>query len=134
MALIKCPKCGKDVLDDASFCPYCQEKIADGEKSRNQPRTETTKVSGGEMNSYVILSIVSFVVSAICFAYGFFKCFVYVSGEYGTSVNAYVGGDAYNYIINAGYTVAFWVLTLVFVIIGVACLVLNKLNKISEKL
>jgi hypothetical protein len=41
--------------------------------------------------------------------------------------NAYVGGDAYNYIINANYFTGFMVMALILVIIGSAFLICNEL-------
>ncbi|AOM84461.1 hypothetical protein [Salisediminibacterium beveridgei] len=57
------------------------------------------------------------VVSA---GFGFYKYWYYDNSEgFGaTPVNAYVGGDAYNYIINANYMIAFFVLALVFVVLA----------------
>ena len=46
-----------------------------------------------------------FVIGIIFVSLGFYKKNVYENGEYSWSQqkNAYVGGDAYNYIINANY-------------------------------
>jgi hypothetical protein len=78
------------------------------------------------------------VVSIIC--YGFAGFFVYKGYDKMTnyfnsdsltlsSHNAYVGGDAYNYIINAGQATAFFVVALTCVIIASTILILNKLNQ-----
>ncbi|HLR34175.1 MAG TPA: hypothetical protein VK071_02475 [Tissierellales bacterium] len=45
------------------------------------------------------------------------------------SKNAYVGGDAYNYIINAGLATAWFVLAGVCAIIGLAFVVARYLNE-----
>ena len=52
--------------------------------------------------------------------FGFYKYWYYDNSEgyAATPVNAYVGGDAYNYIINANYMIAFFVLALIFVVIA----------------
>lgn len=62
--------------------------------------------------------------------------YVYRNSEYFTSrnVNAYVGGDAYNYIINGNYATAFFVLAAVFVIMGIGFAVLYYLSKIDNSL
>lgn len=54
---------------------------------------------------YIIASIVLLILSIVCIAMGFDKMLNYHNSEYYTSSdrNAYVGGDAYNYIINASY-------------------------------
>lgn len=44
--------------------------------------------------------------------------FVYTGTSISHPINAYVGGDAYNYIINANYATAFFVLGIFFVIVG----------------
>ena len=58
---------------------------------------------------------------------GFHKLFVYESpDDFGDAVNAYVGGDAYNYIINAGQATAYFVLCVLFAVIAMTCLLLDK--------
>lgn len=47
----------------------------------------------------------------------------------GAKINAYVGGDAYKYIINANYATAYFVLALIFTIIGCTLLICNVLQK-----
>ncbi|GGI18470.1 hypothetical protein [Gottfriedia solisilvae] len=65
------------------------------------------------------LSKVLFVLAFVCMLLGSYKLFVYDSGEYSDeSKNAYVGGDAYNYIINAGQSTAYFVMTGVFSMLG----------------
>jgi len=63
-------------------------------------------------------SAFSFIFSGILVCVGLYKMFVY-DDFYGT--NAYVRGDAYNYIINAGYAVGFFVLAVLFAIVGFTC-------------
>lgn len=61
---------------------------------------------------------------------GFYKIFFYTNFETPIlskqNVNAYVGGDAYNYIINASYSTSYFVLALLFTILGCTTLILNK--------
>lgn len=47
------------------------------------------------------------------------------------NVNAYVGGDAYNYIINSERAVAWFVIALICVIIASAILIIIKLNSLQ---
>ncbi|ADH97775.1 hypothetical protein [Salisediminibacterium selenitireducens] len=58
--------------------------------------------------------------SVVSAGFGFYKYWHYDNSEgyAATPVNAYVGGDAYNYIINANYMIAFFVLALIFVVIA----------------
>ncbi len=67
---------------------------------------------------------------------GFNKMFVYHSSEYAFSLskNAYVGGDAYNYIINANYATGYFVLTLLLLVAGIGCGVLYYLSRDYETL
>ncbi len=55
-----------------------------------------------------------------CFICGLWEIAVYVNEE-DLLVNAHVGGDAYNYIINACQATAFWVLSGVFLIAAFGC-------------
>lgn len=50
------------------------------------------------------MSIIALVLACMCFLGAFIKKNIYSndSDDFGY-INAYVGGDAYNYIINAGY-------------------------------
>ena len=43
--------------------------------------------------------------------------------------NAYVGGDAYNYIINGNYATAFFVLTTMFVLAAIGLMILHYVSK-----
>ena len=81
-----------------------------------------------------ILSGISFFVSLIFLYMGFDKIYSYDNGELypHTYHNAYVGGDAYNYIINGNYATAFFVLTLTFAMLGVGFCVLSYMRKMSE--
>ena len=69
-------------------------------------------------NNLVKLSIVFFLVSMWFLGFGFYKIYVYDSYE---PLNAYVGGDAYNYIINGNYATGYFVLCIGFLISGLLC-------------
>ena len=64
-------------------------------------------------------------LSVLCICIGFYKMFVYENGEYSWSShkNVYVGGDAYNFIINGTYATAFFVLGIGGMISGMLCLI-----------
>ena len=85
-------------------------------------------------NVWKILSGVSFFVSLIFLYMGFDKIYSYDNGELYpyTYHNAYVGGDAYNYIINGNYATAYFVLTLTFAMLGIGFCVLSYMRKMSE--
>lgn len=86
-------------------------------------------------SSFKVLSIISFVATAVFIYLGFDKMANYSSGDiYPYKLhNAYVGGDAYNYIINGNYATAFFVLASMFAIIGIGLAVMYYLSKLSEQ-
>ncbi len=78
------------------------------------------------------IAILSYIISAVFIGLGFHKLYVYKHSEtfIDNNINSYVGGDAYNYIINTGYATSFFVVATLFVIIGSTMVVLIKLNDI----
>lgn len=82
----------------------------------------------------ILFATVGFLGSAICIFAGFYKIYVYENysdEDYliGQSKNAYVGGDAYNYIINGTYATAYFVLALICMLFACTMLVLNAMSK-----
>jgi hypothetical protein len=75
-----------------------------------------------------VLSGLSFLISCIMIYLGFNKMTQYDSVLH---KNSYVGGDAYNYIINGTYATSFFVLALVFSILGIGFIIVSYLDKIS---
>ncbi len=73
---------------------------------------------------FLVIAIVFYIVSGVMLYKGYDKMTNYYNSEYSTSrnVNAYVGGDAYNYIINGNYATGFFVLATGFIIAGTICL------------
>lgn len=47
-------------------------------------------------------------------------------------VNAYVGGDAYNFIINSNYFTGYMVMALILVLIGSTILICNEINQLKK--
>ena len=66
-----------------------------------------------------------FLASGIFLYKGYDKMSNYRSPQYysSNSVNAYVGGDGYNYIINGNYATGFFVLAMGFFIAGTVCVI-----------
>ncbi|MCZ8538532.1 hypothetical protein M9R32_15160 [Paenisporosarcina quisquiliarum] len=88
-----------------------------------------------EENNLGVFSFLSFIVSAIFVGIGFHKIFAYENvdaEEYEylaeDNVNSYVGGDAYNFIINANYATGYFVLATLFVIIACTLLIIKELR------
>lgn len=82
-----------------------------------------------------ILSGTSFIISIVALMYGFDKMFNYSNGEAPPYEyhNAYVGGDAYNYIINSNYATSFFVLATMFALMGIGFIVLYYLSKMADE-
>lgn len=80
------------------------------------------------------LSSISFIISAIVMWLGLDKMFNYNNGElYPYEYhNAYVGGDAYNYIINGNYATGFFVLATMFALMGIGFIVLYYLSRMAD--
>lgn len=81
-----------------------------------------------------IIGILFMLSSAIPFYLGFDKILNYENSEYFSilSKNAYVGGDAYNYIINANYFTGYMVLGLALILIGGVILICNEISQLRN--
>lgn len=75
---------------------------------------------------FVVTIDMIFVVILVCM--GLYKLNVYTNTDY-ESVNAYVGGDCYNYIINGLYAVGDFILAFMFEIFGIYLHRIANLNK-----
>ena len=147
-----CKNCGQELADGVQFCPACgaevkqvsaangQEAISAAAANANlQPeQTETTaaatKPAAKELSNWCYGAIVSAILAFVTLCMGFNKLWRYDSGdEYGfDAVNAYVGGDAYNYIINGTHAIAYFVLTTMFVLLAIGLLILHYLSQKEE--
>ncbi len=112
-------------------------------KSPEQPKidikTETEamqeRIPGNIFSFWSISSLISFIVSAIMINNGYRKISVYSNSDFHPydNVNAYVKGDAYNYIINSNYSTGFYVLALLFTVLGVGFLLIHFMTKKDVK-
>lgn len=107
-----CPNCG-DVINDRvdlgapqpSFCPKCGYNLrapkapSSNVKFVEKQRTGATRKM---VKALLALSIILILIGGALFTKGAYVKNVYKNYTF-TSANAYVGGDAYNYIINASY-------------------------------
>ena len=93
------------------------------------------QVSNGKFCIWCWLSLLSFIGAGISFYKGVDKMVNYYNSElsFVKSVNAYVGGDAYNYIINGTYSTAFFVLTAMFVLAGIGFIMLHYLSDLRAE-
>ncbi|WP_223553210.1 hypothetical protein [Lysinibacillus sphaericus] len=90
---------------------------------------------------YTGFSVVGFFGAIVSMGMGFYKMFVYENFDdedsYFSSeenVNAYVGGDAYNFIINGTYTTSYFVLALVFMVFACTMLILKSIYQNSRSM
>ncbi|MBW9146553.1 hypothetical protein K2F40_16175 [Clostridium sp. CM028] len=80
-----------------------------------------------------LLSAVMFIVSSVMIYLGYDKLTNYYSSDVSSlTKNSYVGGDAYNYIINGTRATSFFVLATMFAILGVSFIMIGYLDKISN--
>lgn len=81
------------------------------------------------------MSVFCYIMSSIFIISGFYKMWFYSSpstpipGVFGGGLNAYVGGDAYNYIINANYATAYFTIAIFFLLAGVSVNIIKLLNE-----
>ncbi len=119
-----------------------EEKEPTSEESEELARENETSSSNERYNyltddllpgfGWKASCIISIFVSIIPLCFGFYKLFAY-NNSYYSLVNAYVEGDAYNYIINANYATACFVLVAVLILFSAFCGVMWKLTQISNK-
>lgn len=119
-----------------------EENEPDNKESEELARENETSSSNERYNyltddllpgfGWKVSCIISIFVSIIPLCFGFYKLFAY-NNSYYSLVNAYVEGDAYNYIINANYATACFVLVAVLILFSAFCGVMWKLTQISDK-
>lgn len=157
MDVIKCFECGCEVSTNTKICPNCGinlEKVDNCVNKENDllknvvtpttstdKKTDNTKAKKSLINTFknisIIVCIVALCIGLFATVEGIDKKNNYYNSENYTSLNenAYVGGDAYNYIINGTYFTAYFTLAsgmyIVSAISGVYAM--NLLLKIDEK-
>lgn len=127
-----CPNCSQEIAEEVVICPFCKKDLADTTPTNNV--TKNTEAANDGF-TFPKESIFSYALAAIFVVTGFYKMWAYSNGEeypYDV-VNAYVGGDAYNYIINANYTVAYFVLALTLVLLGSTFAIVKAITLKKER-
>ncbi|WP_353892462.1 hypothetical protein PRVXH_001808 [Proteinivorax hydrogeniformans] len=79
----------------------------------------------------ILAALISYGLAAIFVGRGFYKMYVYDSGY--NAVNAYVGGDAYNYIINSNYATGYFTLAILCAVIGATFVMAHYLSVCIDK-
>lgn len=127
---LKCDNCGWEV---PSQNPNQSESLRDSSVALQAPvLKKTAKI---KLSVWLKLAIASLCCGFFTFCEGLNKMFRYDSGDLypHNYVNAYVGGDAYNYIINGNYATAFFVLTTMFVLTAVGLVIIHYTSQKEEK-
>lgn len=134
-----CKKCGQ-LLDETLLCKACGmqntksdsdvQMGSDGNSNVNAEKQQDAQQKS-EKKIYRWLSWLSFALSLIPLYKGYDKIAHYNSGDYYPykTINAYVGGDAYNYIINGNYATAYFVLAVGLALIGVGFLIVYYISR-----
>ena len=107
-----CERCGFELEEGIQECPRCDKEGG----NQNYKNLTTNVIIKEKMGSLQIIGLISVVSGIVFWIYGFYKMMVYDGENY---VNSYVGGDAYNIIINAIYFTGFAVIGGTLIIVGV---------------
>ncbi|MGE8037771.1 hypothetical protein B1B04_12410 [Lysinibacillus sp. KCTC 33748] len=104
-------------------------------EERFNEQNDNKKLNKQSKAPYTLYSVLGFIGAIISIGMGFYKMFVYESADEDSyfsskeNINAYVGGDAYNYIINGTYTTSYFVLALVCMVFACSMLILKSINQ-----
>lgn len=150
-----CKKCGAIIPSGSTKCEKCgtvfTQNIPESTIVIEPQETETSKTDvdiatpvsaqapfspsalKNKLSVWCWLAVTSFCCGVFTLYKGFDKMLNYDSGDYYPYkyVNAYVGGDAYNYIINGTYATAYFVLTAMFVLASIGLVIVHYLAKCS---
>lgn len=117
--LIRCPECGQEVKDTETSCPECGYPITKYEKKRQMSRKSCVDGLRSMRTMVIIFAVICFIVSGVFFGKSNNVKNEYHNSEYSVlNKNAYVGGDAYNYIINGTYFTGYSVIASATLICG----------------
>ena len=141
-----CKNCGKMIPDGHAKCESCGWEVPHPapEAARPVPAEEHVQPAAASAPPQKItakwsvwcwLAAASLCCSFFTLYMGLDKMFRYDSGDAypHNYVNAYVGGDAYNYIINGTYATAFFVLTAMFVLAAIGLVVVHYVSQKEER-
>ena len=144
-----CAKCGKEIMDDAVICPSCGVRC-DEQGTSNPAPIQQVNINNGVKNNAkdkvnIKKTMVSNIIPVLFLVIGLL---MFVDGMdlgvpsdylYPFDVTEYVGGDAYNYIIEAslrgGRIAAAEISKCINVSIGllIACVSALRLKIVKEK-
>ena len=96
------------------------------QKDENKDATNSTIEEG------TVGATIFFILSAIFLGIGFYKLWAYDDSTY-SPVNKYVGGDAYNYIINSNLATAYFTVAILFTLIALGFLLIGTIKNKNNK-
>lgn len=141
MALRECPVCGKEVSTNAFKCMYCnaefepiqseKTKVENLESENHNSEVAIVKESKGDQTDYHLISLITIILGCISWGIGIYKILVYKSGELYPydPINCYVGGDAYNLLINGVYFAGLAVIGGTLIISGILIMIYGKIQQ-----
>lgn len=124
----------KDLIDleMGDIADLEKEPIEKPVTSKIVETSEDKEEKVSSIGHYLIIgSIISYILSLIFIGLGFYKILVYENPDSYLldSKNAYVGGDSYNYIINANYATGYFTLAVFCAVIGMTFIISHLLLK-----
>ena len=125
----ECPYCAELIEDSSLKCPFCN-KIQENKEQNTQKTVESTPYK--PTFPWRIVSIISLIICALNIYMGIYKTSVYENDTF-IKKNAYVGGDAYNFIINSNYATGYFTLATIFAIFSIGCIIIYYLDLIAHK-
>ena len=122
----RCKNCGAELTQLQEKCHKCG---LDQNEIKNGMPYKVYNVRQKRSTALIVLAIICFIFSGIMLMKGIDKMVNYDNPDFAWAdhVNAYVGGDAYNYIINGTYSTSFFVLASGGFIAGIICVASNEI-------
>lgn len=135
MANQVCEKCGHQINPEWRFCNQCGNPLSEKDKNKIEDKNiKKDKEIKSSIKTYsiteisLIIAFVTFIIASLFLYMAYDVKNNYYLSETSNSLNdnAYVGGDAYNYIINSGYfsgymsfSGALYITSTLFVMLGI---------------
>ena len=94
------------------------------------PETTANPQKKGNSVELMLFGWLCYIGAVVSIGYGLIMMYKNFGPDLSSlNVNAYVGGDGYNYIINGTYATTFCALAAALAIIGSTCFIVNAINK-----